>query len=67
MDGLLRWIIVIGNFGWFNGFIIDCSKNLLYWVDVKLDKIEFFDFNGGYRKSILLLIIDMYLFGLIMF
>ena len=67
MDGSSRRTIVTGNLGWPNGLTIDRSKNLLYWADAKLDKIESSDLNGGHRKSILSSTTDMHPFGLTMF
>lgn len=49
--------------GFFNGLCIDYEMQRLYWVDVKLDKIEILDFNGEYRVVLINDII--YSFGLV--
>ena len=53
MDGSARRAIVTGNLAWPNGITIDQAKNLLYWADAKLDKIEVSDLNGGSRQLIM--------------
>lgn len=32
-----------------NGLVIDYKEQFLYWIDVRLDRIERCDFDGNYR------------------
>lgn len=52
--------------GWFNGIIIDYCWGKIYWVDVKLDKIEVMNLNGKNCKVIVDIDV-LYVFGLIIF
>lgn len=48
MDGFGCWWFVISKFiGWFNGLIFCYIIKRLFWVDVKLDVVEFCDWDGG--------------------
>lgn len=41
-DGIYKEVFVNLGIVWLNGFILDYGDNMLYWVDVNIDKVEKF-------------------------
>lgn len=53
MDGSLRIVIVQDKIFWFNGLIIDYFNRLFYFMDVYFDYIDFCDYDGQYRRQVI--------------
>ena len=53
LDGANRTVIVNTSIYWPNGLAIDYKARRIYWVDAKLDKIEFMAYDGTSRRIIL--------------
>ena len=64
MDGSARRVIVTGNLACPNGLTIDQTTNRLFWADVKLDKIEASNINGGNRQLIVSSAANIHPYGL---
>lgn len=45
-DGLQKEVFVNLGIVWLNGVVLDYVISILFWVDVSIDKIEKFDFDG---------------------
>ena len=53
MDGTRRQTIVDSDLIWPNALTIDRSRQILYWGDASLDKIESSDVDGSNRRVLL--------------
>lgn len=53
MDATLRTVIVKDNLRWPNGLAIDHSASRVYWADGGTQVIEFANFDGTARKTLI--------------
>ena len=53
MDGTNRSVIVSTNLAWPNGIAIDYERDMLYWVDGYNKSLEYCDFYGNNRGTLL--------------
>ena len=53
MDGTNRTVIVDTNLAWPNGIAIDYEQDMLYWVDGGNMSLEYCDFDGNNRGTLL--------------
>ena len=53
MDGSDLTILVNKKIGWPNGLTIDYVSKKLFWVDARVDTIEYTDLNGKNKRSVL--------------
>lgn len=69
MDGIVRVIFVSLGLLWVNLFVLDFKNKLLYWCDVRFDKIERVNFIGNNCVFVLRLLWSKryYLFGLVLY
>lgn len=52
MDGSNRKILVSKELGWPNGLAIDHALNRLYWIDAKLERIEYITLNEPHERHL---------------
>lgn len=46
LDGF-DWVVFVNIFfGWLNGLVLDYDEGIIYWGDVKIDKIEVMNIDG---------------------
>ncbi|CAH1789469.1 unnamed protein product [Owenia fusiformis] len=53
MDGTNRSKIITQKLGWPNALTIDLVTNRLWWADAHLDYIDYCDYNGENRKTVM--------------
>lgn len=53
LDGSDRQILVTDGVVWPNGLTLDLERSRLYWVDGKLESLEYILYDGSGRKSLL--------------
>lgn len=53
MDGSMRKQIITQNIIWPNGLAIDHTQNRIYWADGGLKLIEYANFDGSGRKTLI--------------
>lgn len=53
MDGSDLTVLIDRKIGWPNGLTIDYASKKLFWVDARLDTIEYADLDGKNRQIIL--------------
>lgn len=53
LDGSDRQILVSSRVVWPNGLCLDLERSRVYWVDGKLETLEYVMYDGSGRKSLL--------------
>lgn len=53
MDGGNRTVVVQFGYAFPNGLALDVTKNWLYWVDSRNDKLEVYEFSSNKRREII--------------
>ena len=53
MDGKTRSIVANSSLFWPNGLTIDYANDKLYWVDAKHHVIEYANFDGSGRRTVI--------------
>ena len=53
LDGYQPLKLVYTNIGWPNGLTLDFQARRVYWVDSKLDRMEYAGFDGDGRRILI--------------